>query len=282
MLDGMAKRTTLGAILAGNIAAARVRRRLQHQELADRMRALGWKWVRQTVGEVENNRRRLSAEEIYGLAEALEVSIPVLMGPSDPDGFVAFPNGKYIHSSSLERLAGRGVNDHAVQWQDDGTPMFGAYTERPSADPFDRNLFGPAMAAQGWPEEAQPIVAAIVTSELGVLVGKRNDGKPPWTFIAGEVEPGERAMDALEREVKEETGLEVRAGQFIGERDHPATGRHMIYMAAKPTRGTSLIVGDEAELAEVRWVSLTEAGELLPGMFGPVRTYLEREIGGTR
>ena len=34
------------------------------QDLADRMRALGWKWVRQTVGEVENNRRRLTPEEI--------------------------------------------------------------------------------------------------------------------------------------------------------------------------------------------------------------------------
>ena len=27
---------------------------------------------------------------------------------------------------------------------------------------------------------------------LGVLAGRRNDGKPPWTFIAGEQEPGER------------------------------------------------------------------------------------------
>jgi hypothetical protein len=38
--------------------------------------------------------------------------------------------------------------------------------------------------------EPQPVVAAIVTSELGVLIGRRNDGKPPWTFIEGEIEPG--------------------------------------------------------------------------------------------
>src|SRR5215472_9337572 len=35
--------------------------------------------------------------------------------------------------------------------------------------------------------EPQPVVAAIVTSEHGVLVGRRNDGNPPWTFIAGEI-----------------------------------------------------------------------------------------------
>jgi transcriptional regulator with XRE-family HTH domain len=132
MLVGMATPTTPGAILAGNIAAARVRRRLQQSDLADRMRALGWKWVRQTVGEVEGNNRRLTAAELYGLAVALEVSIPQLMAPSDPDGAVVFPNGHAIHSFSVERLAGRGRNDHAVQWPDGGnSPAFFRYTERP-------------------------------------------------------------------------------------------------------------------------------------------------------
>ena len=124
----------------------------------------------------------------------------------------------------------------------------------------------------------QSVVAAIVTSPKGVLVGRRRDGKPPWTFIAGEVEPGESPEDAAVREVKEETGLLIRAGEIIGERDHPATGRHMIYMAGHPTHGTKVFVGDEAELAEVRWVSLAEADELLPGMFEPVRAYLERTL----
>ena len=162
--------------------------------------------------------------------------------------------------------------------------MFLRYTERPTRDPFDRDVFGPAMAAQGWPEEpeptAQPVVAAIVTSGLGVLVGRRNDGKPPWTFIAGEIEPGESPADAAVREVKEETGLRVRAGEVIGERVHPKTGRRMLYLAAAPTHGTDYIVGDEEELAEVRWVSLAEADELMAGMiFEPVHEYLEHELG---
>lgn len=126
--------------------------------------------------------------------------------------------------------------------------------------------------------EPQPVVAAIVTSEHGVLVGKRNDGKPPWTFIAGEIEPGESPADAGVREVKEETGLLVAAGPEIGRRVHPATGRTMIYMAAKPTRGTDVFVGDRNELAEVRWVTLAEAEQLMQpyGMFGRVRDYLAK------
>lgn len=124
-----------------------------------------------------------------------------------------------------------------------------------------------------------PVVAAIVTSDRGVLIGRRHDGKPPWTFIAGEVEPGESPADAATREVKEETGLMVRAEQEIGSRVHPATGRTMIYLACHPTGSTDAFVGDDYELAEVRWVRLEEANDLLPGLYEPVREYLERKLG---
>jgi 8-oxo-dGTP pyrophosphatase MutT (NUDIX family) len=135
------------------------------------------------------------------------------------------------------------------------------------------------------PEEAtkpepSPVVASIVTSDLGVLIGRRNDGKPPWTFIAGEIEPGESPADAAVREVKEETGLTVRAAEReIGRRVHPKTGRTMIYLACHPTGKLDAFVGDEDELAEVKWASLDEAQQLLPGLFEPVLAHLQRELG---
>jgi 8-oxo-dGTP pyrophosphatase MutT (NUDIX family) len=127
----------------------------------------------------------------------------------------------------------------------------------------------------------RPIATAIVTSDRGVLVGQRNDGRPPWTFISGEIEPGESPADAAEREVKEETTLEVEVGDLIGERTHPRTGRRMFYLAATPTRDTEIFVGDPDELADVRWVSLAEADELMKayGMFDKVHEHLVQEIG---
>jgi 8-oxo-dGTP pyrophosphatase MutT (NUDIX family) len=122
------------------------------------------------------------------------------------------------------------------------------------------------------------VITAIVTSERGVLIGHRWDGKPPWTFIAGEQEPGETHADTIIREVKEETGLEIAAGDVLGERVHPKTGRHMVYVAAKPSGKLDTVVGDPDELSEVRWAPLAEAVELLPGMFEPVHEHLEREL----
>ena len=54
----------------------------------------------------------------------------------------------------------------------------------------------------------------------------------------------------------------------------------MVYMAAAPRYGTKVFVGDPDELAEVRWVGLAEAEELMQpyGMFEPVRDYLERTL----
>jgi NADH pyrophosphatase NudC (nudix superfamily) len=54
----------------------------------------------------------------------------------------------------------------------------------------------------------------------------------------------------------------------------------MIYMAALPTHGTDIFVGDRHELAEVRWVNLTEADQLMQphDMFGPVREHLAKTL----
>jgi len=136
---------------------------------------------------------------------------------------------------------------------------------------------GPGMAAVKTKPET--VVAAIVTSSKGVLVGRRIDGRPLWTFIAGEHIDGESLEDTAAREVMEETGLAVRITGPIGERKHPRTHRWMAYYAAEPTSGTDAIVGDEDELAEVRWVSLAEADMLMGGtIFEPVHAYLARSL----
>jgi 8-oxo-dGTP diphosphatase len=119
-----------------------------------------------------------------------------------------------------------------------------------------------------------PVVAAVITSDRGVLIGRRVDGKPPWGFISGAIGPIESPSEAAVRETQEETGLAIQAGDVIGQRVHPNTGRSMTYIACVPVSGTDAAVLDAIELAEVRWAALDEASQLMPDMYPPVRAYL--------
>jgi 8-oxo-dGTP diphosphatase len=121
----------------------------------------------------------------------------------------------------------------------------------------------------------QPHVAlAIITSDEGVLVAKRRDGIPPWTFLGGEIQPGESSGDALRRRVQAESALTVTSVRFIGRRIHPKTSRVMVYGHVAVEPGPP-VLSDPEDLSEVRWVPIDETRDLMPDMYGPVRQYLD-------
>lgn len=166
-----------------------------------------------------------------------------------------------------------------LRWKKDGKVHPAGTTagkhNRWNIDAIRKELRAAAEAETG----PRPIVAAIVISDLGILLTQRNDGVPPWGFCTGKIEPGELAHRAAEREVLEETGLAVRAAVTIAERIHPKTKTPMTYIACHPTRGTDVTVADADELAAVEWVSLDQADELMQPpftMYEPVRAYLAR------
>lgn len=77
---------TYGKALAGNISAARGRLRIGQDTVAARMRTLGYdNWIRQTVSRTERGERRVLAEEVVGLAIALQTSVWQLMTPWEDD-----------------------------------------------------------------------------------------------------------------------------------------------------------------------------------------------------
>ena len=99
-------------------------------------------------------------------------------------------------------------------------------------------------------------VGAIITDQAGRLLVVRRGREPGrglWSVPGGRVEPGETDEQALVRELREETGLAVRAGRLVGGVRRPAPGGMVFDIrdyAATVTGGT-LTPGDDAD--DARW-----------------------------
>ena len=63
------------------------------------------------------------------------------------------------------------------------------------------------------------VVAALIEKENKVLIAKRSTGDPnvlgKWEFPGGKVKEKEDEKDAIEREIKEEFELDIKAREFI-------------------------------------------------------------------
>lgn len=110
-------------LFRGNIAAAMARRKLTQPDLAARMRELGYKWIRQTVGDVQTGRRSLRAGELYGLSLALEIPITTLVVPWADAGepSVRLPSGLILDFTTQFRI--RNVPWAPIMW-DGNSPRF--------------------------------------------------------------------------------------------------------------------------------------------------------------
>ena len=107
-----------------------------------------------------------------------------------------------------------------------------------------------------------PCVGVVcLRGDEGLLIRR---GTPPrqgeWSLSGGRIEPGERAMDAALREVREETGIEAEITGLIDVVDglFPEAERHYVlidyaarWLAGEPVAGDDAVDARFAPLAEV-------------------------------
>jgi ADP-ribose pyrophosphatase YjhB (NUDIX family) len=121
-------------------------------------------------------------------------------------------------------------------------------------------------------------VGAVILDADGRLLLVRR-GRPPgeglWSLPGGRVEAGESDAEAVVREIREETGLDVVPGALAGTVQRPPYEIHDYYATAV---GGLLRAGDDA--ADVRWVFDAELRllpltdgllDFLDGLSGPPR-----------
>ena len=130
------------------------------------------------------------------------------------------------------------------------------------------------MAAQRYPE---PTVGAIIlNSQDEVLLMRSHKWRDQYVIPGGHIELGEQMVDALRREIAEETGLAVKDIEFIGHQEFVYDDafwkkRHFIFFDyVCRTNSVQVTLNDEAQ--EYVWVPLERALAL------PVEPYTRSTI----
>jgi len=119
--------------------------------------------------------------------------------------------------------------------------------------------------------------AVAVRAGALLLVQRATDPQAgKWSVPGGHVEPGETVAGAVEREVLEETGLEVRCGPLLGWAERMGPGYHFVildFTVVVPDGGGEPVPGSDA--AAAAWVPLGEVGarSLVDGLEGFLRTH---------
>jgi 8-oxo-dGTP diphosphatase len=131
-----------------------------------------------------------------------------------------------------------------------------------------------------------PCVGAVIRDDAGrllMIVRGHDPGRGLWSIPGGRIEPGETPEQAVVREVREETGLDVSCGPLLGVAELPGRNGAIVdirdYRAfLVPGSAEVATAGDDA--ADVRWVSDAEAtamderGEVTSGLLTTLRAWM--------
>jgi NAD+ diphosphatase len=191
----------------------------------------------------------------------------------DADGIVYFgvsadlPGGlDGVRAASLREVGtllgdrDAGLFTHAValaNWHDTHThcPLDGTPTV---PDPAGHSAVCPADGSEHFPR-TDPAVIMLITDPDDRCLLARNAAWPGRrvSILAGFVEPGESAEQAVIREVAEETGIKVTNVRYVGSQPWPMPRSLMLGFRADAPAGQAIVV-DHTEIAEASWFSREE------------------------
>lgn len=107
--------------------------------------------------------------------------------------------------------------------------------------------------AETYPRTDPAVIMRVTDGDNVLLHRQRAWPEGQWSVLAGFVEPGETLEEAVAREVREETGIEVAGVSYAGSQPWPYPGSVMLAFTARAVGGT--LCPDPHELEDARWFS---------------------------
>ncbi len=175
----------------------------------------------------------------------------------------------------IHALAGRAVQ--IVEW--DRTHQFcGACASPTELSTTDRSRSCPQCKIPTYPRLAPAMIVAVEKGDQILLARSPHFPAGVMSVLAGFVEPGESAEEAVIREVFEETAIVVKDVEYFSSQAWPFPNSLMLGFRAKYESGEIAIDGEEIEAAD--WFSADAMPTAFPGNVSIsqwlIRDFLER------
>ena len=170
---------------------------------------------------------------------------------SSPASGTAFDNLRALYPSLGDRLfALAGRAKQIVDW--DRNHQFCGRCGSPTAThERDRSRICPRCGLESFPRLAPAIIVLIARGEELLLGRSPHFPAGVYSILAGFVEPGETLEEAVEREIAEEVGLQVRNVRYVASQPWPFPHSLMLGFRAEYAGGELQI--DPEELEDARW-----------------------------
>lgn len=205
------------------------------------------------------------------LDEAACFTIEVPKGYEAPEGlfFSGVRDLFGVADEQVYSLAGRAIQ--IIDW--DRTHRFcgrcGAPTVRLE---HERARKCPECGMTNFPRLAPAVITLVERDGKALLAQNAAFVGGFYSVLAGFVEPGESLEEAVQREIREEVGIEVRDIEYFGSQPWPYPHSLMIGFTAKWESGE--ISPDPSEIADARWFAPHEFPQI-PGKISISRQLID-------
>jgi NAD+ diphosphatase len=253
-------------------------------EMADTAYWFGFRERKMLVvtGKLTRSAPRIADIRNTGIKPIREIYLGTLNGihcyAVEVDGSVSPPKGMAFHGlwglhgnmdEALFRIAFKAI--HTIEWDraDQYCSRCGSKNQ-PKIN--ERAKECPQCGFVSFPRISPAIIVLVEHDGKALLARSPRFKEGLYSTLAGFVEPGESLEDAVHREVKEETGIDVKNIRYFGSQPWPFPDSLMVGFTAECAGG--VINVDNNEILDARWFSPEDMPEL-PGKISISRALID-------